>query len=158
MAKSKAKRIREHSARQGKLDPTMKRGSWNGVNPIEKKTPTKKLCSTNFTERSVTKTMYDKRLYDVIATITATGFTVKCVFNEIYRPLIDVRKFFTTDCPLTDKVAENLARVCSTVMIAHCKQGMDSALDIVYVEAQGVVNIYVDGVLTSYFIAREDGF
>lgn len=34
---SKAKRYREKLVRVGKMDPSLKRGSWNGVNPVERK-------------------------------------------------------------------------------------------------------------------------
>lgn len=34
---SKAKRIRKKLVREGKVDPGLKRGSWLGVNPVERK-------------------------------------------------------------------------------------------------------------------------
>lgn len=34
---SKAKRLREKLVREGKMDPSLKRGSWYGVNPVERK-------------------------------------------------------------------------------------------------------------------------
>lgn len=34
---SKAKRMRKKMVREGKMDPGLKRGSWNGVNPVERK-------------------------------------------------------------------------------------------------------------------------
>ncbi|MGD8191272.1 hypothetical protein ACQCN2_14935 [Brevibacillus ginsengisoli] len=34
---SKAKRFREKLVREGKMDPSLKRGSWNGINPVERK-------------------------------------------------------------------------------------------------------------------------
>jgi hypothetical protein len=40
MAKSKAKKSREKLVREGRRNPNLGRGSWQGVNPIEKKTPT----------------------------------------------------------------------------------------------------------------------
>ena len=42
MAKSKAMKFREHQARQGKWNVERDRGSWNGVNPVAKTTPTMK--------------------------------------------------------------------------------------------------------------------
>jgi hypothetical protein len=42
MAKSKARKQREHQARQGKWNVERDRGSWNGVNPVSKSTPTLK--------------------------------------------------------------------------------------------------------------------
>lgn len=39
---SKARKKREHLVRNGKPDPALSRGSWNGVNPLTKKTPTKR--------------------------------------------------------------------------------------------------------------------
>jgi hypothetical protein len=41
MATSKTKKRRLHHERQTGYNPEFKRGDWNGVNPIEKKTPTK---------------------------------------------------------------------------------------------------------------------
>ncbi|RSK28154.1 hypothetical protein EJF36_15395 [Bacillus sp. HMF5848] len=40
MAKSKAKKLRDKQIREGKLDPSDLRGHWNGIKPIERKTPT----------------------------------------------------------------------------------------------------------------------
>lgn len=40
MSKSKPQRMREKMVREGKMDPQILRGSWNGVAPVEKKTPT----------------------------------------------------------------------------------------------------------------------
>lgn len=37
MASSKAKRLREKLVREGKMNPSLKRGSWYGVNPAERK-------------------------------------------------------------------------------------------------------------------------
>jgi|GEM_PF-2988365 len=34
---SKAKRLRQKLVREGKMDPALKRGSWHGVNPVERK-------------------------------------------------------------------------------------------------------------------------
>jgi hypothetical protein len=42
MAKSKARKQREHQARQGKWNVERDRGSWNGINPVSKSTPTLK--------------------------------------------------------------------------------------------------------------------
>jgi hypothetical protein len=42
MAKSSARKHREHLVRQGKWNPLQDRGTWWGVNPIAKVTPTKK--------------------------------------------------------------------------------------------------------------------
>lgn len=42
MAKSKSQKQRQSLIRQGKLDPTIMRGSWNGVNPQTKRLPNKK--------------------------------------------------------------------------------------------------------------------
>lgn len=36
MARSSSKKKLESLLRQGKLDPRMKRGSWNGIKPITK--------------------------------------------------------------------------------------------------------------------------
>ena len=41
MAKSVAKKYREHLERQGKHNPSESRGTWWGVNPLTKTTPTK---------------------------------------------------------------------------------------------------------------------
>jgi hypothetical protein len=40
MAKSKAKKKREKLIREGRMNPEINRGSWNGICPITKKTPT----------------------------------------------------------------------------------------------------------------------
>lgn len=37
MAASKARRMRDKMVREGKMDPSLKRGSWHGVNPVERK-------------------------------------------------------------------------------------------------------------------------
>jgi len=42
VAKSKAKKQREHLIRQGKYDPSISRGSWFGVKPITKVKPNKR--------------------------------------------------------------------------------------------------------------------
>jgi hypothetical protein len=42
MAKSSARKKREHRVRQGKLNPENSRGSWNGVMPVTKVKPNKK--------------------------------------------------------------------------------------------------------------------
>ncbi|WP_134682708.1 hypothetical protein [Brevibacillus migulae] len=34
---SKAKRLRQKLVREGKMDPIVMRGSWHGVNPVERK-------------------------------------------------------------------------------------------------------------------------
>jgi hypothetical protein len=34
---SKAKRMRQKLVREGKIDPSLKRGSWHGVNPVERR-------------------------------------------------------------------------------------------------------------------------
>ena len=34
---SKAKRMRKKMIREGKMDPELKRGSWHGVNPVERR-------------------------------------------------------------------------------------------------------------------------
>jgi hypothetical protein len=39
---SKARKQREHLVRNGKPDPAASRLSWNGVNPVTKKTPSKR--------------------------------------------------------------------------------------------------------------------
>lgn len=39
---SKARKKRKHLIRNGGIDPAIRRGSWNGVKPVTKKTPTKK--------------------------------------------------------------------------------------------------------------------
>lgn len=40
MAKSKARKQREKQLREGGLNPEMHRGSWGGINPVIKRTPT----------------------------------------------------------------------------------------------------------------------
>jgi hypothetical protein len=40
LAKTKARKMREHIVRQGKTNPADYRGSWNGVVPLTKTTPT----------------------------------------------------------------------------------------------------------------------
>ena len=40
MAKSNARKKREKRMREGKRNPEKSRGSWNGVTPITKRTPT----------------------------------------------------------------------------------------------------------------------
>lgn len=40
MSKSKAQKAREKCIREGRRNPSLDRGSWHGVNPVEKKTPT----------------------------------------------------------------------------------------------------------------------
>ena len=40
MAKSYAQKKREKLVREGRRDPRLERGSWRGMNPIEKRTPT----------------------------------------------------------------------------------------------------------------------
>ena len=40
MAKSKARKQREHLVRQGKRDPQGMRGSWGDVKPLTRMTPT----------------------------------------------------------------------------------------------------------------------
>lgn len=40
LAKSKARKIREHRVRQGKTNPADYRGSWNGILPFIRMTPT----------------------------------------------------------------------------------------------------------------------
>jgi hypothetical protein len=42
MAKSSARKKREHLVRQGKWNPLSDRGSWFGINPTTKSTPTMK--------------------------------------------------------------------------------------------------------------------
>lgn len=42
MARSVARKKREHLVRQGKNDPAIKRGTWGSLNPIERTTPTLK--------------------------------------------------------------------------------------------------------------------
>lgn len=42
MAKSKPQKMREKLVREGKVNPQELRGSWNGLVPVEKKTPTVK--------------------------------------------------------------------------------------------------------------------
>lgn len=42
MAKSHARKQREQLVRQGKLDPVISRGSWNGVRPVTRSIPNKK--------------------------------------------------------------------------------------------------------------------
>lgn len=39
---SKARKKREHLIRNGKPDPASSRGSWFGVKPVTRRTPTKK--------------------------------------------------------------------------------------------------------------------
>jgi Txe/YoeB family toxin of Txe-Axe toxin-antitoxin module len=39
MAKSQAKKARLKLQREGRLNPEFKRGSWNGISPLEKRTP-----------------------------------------------------------------------------------------------------------------------
>ncbi len=41
MTHSKSKKQRMKQVREGRLDPQSSRGSWNGVCPIERKTPTR---------------------------------------------------------------------------------------------------------------------
>ncbi|OPA80551.1 hypothetical protein BVG16_07445 [Paenibacillus selenitireducens] len=41
MGATKAKKLREKRIREGKYDPTNQRGSWNGILPIERTTPTR---------------------------------------------------------------------------------------------------------------------
>jgi len=36
LAESKAKRLRKKMSREGKLDPSIKRHGWNGVNPVQR--------------------------------------------------------------------------------------------------------------------------
>lgn len=40
MAKSKPQKMREKLVREGRLNPEIMRGSWNGVDPLTKKAPT----------------------------------------------------------------------------------------------------------------------
>lgn len=42
MVRSKAKKIRLKRIREGKRNPEELRGSWRGINPIERRTPTRK--------------------------------------------------------------------------------------------------------------------
>jgi hypothetical protein len=37
MAKSKAKKLREHLVRQGKMDPNMRRGTWGAIDGVGKR-------------------------------------------------------------------------------------------------------------------------
>jgi hypothetical protein len=40
---SRAQKKRRHLIRNGGLDPSLKRGSWNGVKPIVRMTPTRQV-------------------------------------------------------------------------------------------------------------------
>ncbi|MCY9589455.1 hypothetical protein [Paenibacillus chitinolyticus] len=40
MAISRARKLRDKQIREGKLDPAIKRRSWDGVQPVTKSTPT----------------------------------------------------------------------------------------------------------------------
>lgn len=63
MAKSKAKRYREKLVREGKQDVTIKRGTWNGVNPYSKKTKTRAeslINQTNKHRKNHTLSNYDE--------------------------------------------------------------------------------------------------
>lgn len=42
MAKSKSKKMRIKLEREGRRNPELERGSWNGINPVTKKTATLK--------------------------------------------------------------------------------------------------------------------
>jgi hypothetical protein len=42
MSRSTAKKKRLKRVREGKVNPEMSRGHWNGLNPVEKKPPTLK--------------------------------------------------------------------------------------------------------------------
>lgn len=39
---SKARKKRKHLIRNGGLDPAIRRGSWHGVKPVTRRTPTKR--------------------------------------------------------------------------------------------------------------------
>jgi hypothetical protein len=42
MAKSKARKQREGLTREGRMDPALLRGTWGGIDPTTRRTPTKK--------------------------------------------------------------------------------------------------------------------
>ena len=42
LARSKAKKVRLKRMREGRSNPEELRGSWGGINPIERRTPTRK--------------------------------------------------------------------------------------------------------------------
>lgn len=39
MSRSKAQKIRMQRIKEGKNDPVIRRGSWNGIRPVSRKTP-----------------------------------------------------------------------------------------------------------------------
>ncbi|SDO08669.1 hypothetical protein SAMN04487897_10833 [Paenibacillus sp. yr247] len=46
MSRSQAQKNRQRCLREGKLDPTIQRLHWHGMNPVSKKTPTRKALLT----------------------------------------------------------------------------------------------------------------
>lgn len=57
MAKSRAKKIRHKRIREGGMNPELMRGDWGGINPMEKRTPTR-------TERLERKWKKHKKRWD----------------------------------------------------------------------------------------------
>lgn len=78
MAKSEAKKQRMKLEREGKLNPEMNRASWNGVVPVEKRTPT--LRETKARLEAKHKKKWNRALQD-------SGGSISFFFGSIRAPI-----------------------------------------------------------------------
>lgn len=97
-----------------------------------------------------------ERLYDVIASVNKEGFLVKTHYNSFYRPLIDLKELFGKDVRIEDQVVENIIKTLTALMLKKTEDDKDHILELISVETQGVINVYVDGVFCAVVSISDD--